>query len=106
SVPLRRGDVARTFGHYRVVPAAGRRMPRPCTQGLLIDYGLGGNARFDPMSLMRDPLVAIHAGSVELLLGWSYVDLGWLRVRTPSFFLLERERPLGFVVAAPRDRMS
>ena len=34
-----------TFGHYRVVPAAGHPMPKPCEQGLLIHYGLGGNRR-------------------------------------------------------------
>jgi len=54
--------------------------------------------------VVRDPIVALNEGSVELLLGWSYVDLGLLRVPTPSFFLLEREGPLAHVVAAPRAR--
>ena len=40
---------------------------------LMLDYGAGGNGRLDPLGLLRDPLVALHAGSVELLLGWSYL---------------------------------
>ena len=49
------------------------------------------------MSRVRDPIVAVHAGSVAMLLGWSYVDLGFARMPTPSYFLLERERALTYV---------
>jgi hypothetical protein len=77
----------KTFGHYTVTPLG--RTPRPCGPGLLIDYsGAGAMAR------VRDPLVAVHPGSVELLLGWSYLDLGRLLLSTPSYFLLIREGPL------------
>ena len=55
---------------------------------LLIDYGKSGT---------RDPLVAVKEGSSELLLGWTYLDLGVTRIGTPSFFVLEREGPLSFV---------
>ena len=86
-----------TFGHYRVV-AADEPIPRiGRTRGLLIHYGLGRNAPLYPMRRIRDPIVAVEAGSVELLLGWSYVDLGPLSVGTPSFFSLEREGPLAYV---------
>jgi hypothetical protein len=102
SVPLRRGEAPRTFGHYRVVPAAGRKLPRPCGAGLLIDYGLGGNARLDPMRPLVDPLVAVEPGTSDLLLGWTYVDLGLVRIGTPSFFTLERERRLTHVAAPAR----
>jgi hypothetical protein len=34
---------------------------------------------------------------VERLLGWTYLDLGVGRVGTPSYFVLEREGPLGYV---------
>ncbi|MFT3770836.1 MAG: hypothetical protein QM820_35890 [Minicystis sp.] len=95
SVPVQRRDGSPlTFGHYRVVDPAGYRMPAPCNRGLMIDYGLGGNGRFDPTARLRDPIVAVNPGSVELLLGWSYVDLGITQLRTPSFFSLQRERPL------------
>jgi hypothetical protein len=52
------------------------------------------------MSRMRDPIVALHEGSVDLLLGWSYLDLGFWRMPTPSYFLLEREGPLERVVSS------
>ena len=84
----------KTFGHYRVVPTHGRKVPPGCAQGVLIDYGLGGNGVLDPMRALRDPLVALDEGSAERLLGWSYVDcFGW-QLGTPSYFLLERDCPL------------
>lgn len=101
SVPLRRKDgLPHTFGHYRVVPLG--RTPQPCGPGLLIHYGLGGNGRLDPMSRLRDPIVALEAGSVERLLGWTYVDLGPRQVGTPSYFLLEREGKLSHVAHPQR----
>ena len=63
----------------------------------MIDYGLGDNPRLDPIRRGRDPLVALEKGSVERLLGWTYLDLGVGRVGTPSYFLLEREGPLSYV---------
>ena len=96
-----RGGQPRTFGHFRVVPAAGHPMPKPCDQALLIHYGLGGNLPWDATARMRDPLVAVNPGSVELLLGWSYLDLGRARVPTPSYFSLRRAGPLSHTVEPP-----
>ena len=96
--PLQKGGKPWTFGHYRVVPAKGQRLPGPFGQGLLIDYGLPGGGVF---RLMRDPLVALEKGSTEVLLGWSYVELGFARVGTPSYFLLVREGPVSFVPELP-----
>ena len=78
-----------TFGHYGVAPLGAT--PHRCGPGLLIDYSDGTRG---PMGRLRDPIVAVDAGSVELLLGWSYVDLGIVQVPTPSYFLLVREGPL------------
>jgi hypothetical protein len=89
-----------TFGHFRVVEPRGYRMPPGSDRGLLLDYGLGGNPPFDPTSRLRDPIVALVAGSADLLLGWSYLDLG-LIVPTPSFFTLERHSAAGEPVAPP-----
>ena len=101
--PQRRRDgEPRTFGHYAVTPLDGYRLPRPCGRGLMLDYGRGRNAALDPLGLMRDPLVAVHPGSAELLLGWSYLDLGFARFGTPSFFTLERDIPLTHRHAPPR----
>ena len=85
----------RTFGPYEVVSAQGVRMPVAADRGLLIDYGRGGN--LPPMSRLRDPIVAVRADDASLLLGWSYLDLVLTTVRTPSFFSLEYDGPLGFV---------
>jgi hypothetical protein len=100
----RRGRDGRpvTFGHYRVVAAKGRPMPEPCDRGLLIDYGLGGNAPWGGTSRLRDPLVAVSRGSAEVLLGWSYIDLGAVQLGTPSFFSLERDIPLSHRADPPR----
>ena len=40
---------------------------------------------------------ALEPGNADRLLGWSYVELGPLRIRTPSYFLLEREGPIAHV---------
>jgi hypothetical protein len=82
-----------TFGHYRVVSPAGHRVPAGCDRGLLIHYGLGPNAAKGPIRRVRDPLVALRAGDASLLLGWSYIDFGFL-IPTPSFFTLEYDAPL------------
>jgi len=94
--PMMRGGKLRTFGHYEVVSTDGQKMPCD-VDGLLIHYGLGKNPALDPIRRVRDPLVAIEAGSTELLLGWSYVDLGLTTVGTPSFFALTRDVPLSHV---------
>lgn len=99
-VPMRKGGDPICFGHYEVVGARGCRSPIPCEQGLLIDYGRGANPTLDPVRRARDPIVALEPGSVDRLLGWTYLDLGLTRVSTPSFFLLEREGPLSYVPRA------
>ncbi len=100
-IPKQKNGAPITFGHYLVVPATGRQMPKPCDGGLLIDYGQGGNRPWDPMSRMRDPIVALNRGSSDLLLGWSYLDLGLRQIGTPSFFTLERDIPLTHRVEPP-----
>jgi len=73
-----------TFGHFAVVPDG---------EHVALDYG-AGRGRVDPMRVVRDPLVALRAGSVELLLGRSDLILGRATLATPSYFMLERDRPL------------
>lgn len=93
----------RTFGHYHVVDPG----PKPVGShpGLLLHYGLGGNARRDPAGRLREPLVALEPGSVDRLLGWSYIDLGFL-VGTPSYSLLERLGPLDHDATPPAGHGS
>jgi hypothetical protein len=100
TVAKQKNGRACTFGHYQVVPTT-KIAPRiGLSRGLLIDYGLGNNGFFDPMRFMRDPLVAVNVDQVDLLLGWSYVELGFVSFGTPSFFTLEREGPLVDLVPA------
>lgn len=91
-----------TFGHFHVVGCAGMAMPIEAP-GLLLDYGRGGNPRLDPSGRVRDPIVALTPGSADVLLGWSYLDLGFARLGTPSYFLLERAGALDHVAAPPRS---
>ncbi|MFK7990555.1 MAG: hypothetical protein AB8I08_31325 [Sandaracinaceae bacterium] len=92
----------KTYGHYRVVSTADYTMPRPYGGGdCMLDYGLGKNPRLDPTSRVRDPVVALDEAS-ELLLGWSYVDLGLTRTATPSYFVLRRGAPLDHDAKPPR----
>jgi hypothetical protein len=88
----------KTFGHFHVISAADyKTMPLPCHHGLMLDYGLGANSRLDPSRLIRDPLLAIQPGNSDFLIGWSYVALGSRPIGTPSFFVLERHGPIGYV---------
>jgi hypothetical protein len=102
SVAKRRGEEPFTFGHFEVVPLDPARCPRGLHTGLVLDYGRGGNPALDATALVRDPVVAVNEGSVDLLLGWTFLEIGPLRLGTPSFFTLERERPLTHRAAPPR----
>jgi hypothetical protein len=92
----------KTFGHFRVVGCEGLAPPKGADGGLMIHYGLGGNAPWDGIRFLRDPIVALSPGSVDRLLGWSYLDLGF-RCPTPSYFLLERLGPLDHHASPPRS---
>jgi hypothetical protein len=87
------------WGFYEVVGARDGGAPRDVDQGLLIDYGRGGNGRLDPMSRIRDPLVALSPDDPAYLLGASYADLG-LKFMTPSYFLLHRPHTLDHLASA------
>lgn len=85
----RRGGQAHRFGYFGVVKPSDYGVADHFCAGLLIHYGLGGNHALDPISRLRDPIVALRPGDTSLLLGWSYLDLGFA-CPTPSYFTLER----------------
>jgi len=91
-----------TFGHYEVVPLREGECPRPVGDGLLLDYGRGRNPALDPTGLVRDPIVAVTAGSIDVLLGWTYVRLLGRSIGTPSWFVLERAGTVDHVPPPPR----
>ncbi|HQY60328.1 MAG: hypothetical protein IPF92_04340 [Myxococcales bacterium] len=90
-VPRRdaRGEVV-SFGPFAVVPLPAGGTPFGCESGVVFDYGATHPA-WNPIALTRDVVVALDPEHT-LLFGALYVELGGLRLRTPSFFTLERER--------------
>jgi hypothetical protein len=101
--PLRgRDGAAKTFGHYHLLPASGKRFPGGWAGADYLDYGVAGNLPWDLARLGYCPLVAVNAGSAELLLGWEVFRVGGVFVPLPDYWLLAREGPLAQVVRAPR----
>lgn len=72
-----------TFGPFVV---------RPSARGVLLDYGASAPS-WSPLARLRDPLVAVNAGSTDLLVGTTRVAVPWGEARTPSYFTLERRAP-------------
>lgn len=91
SRPKRRGGVPVTEWHYEVIGSAGVPAPRGFDRGLIIDYGRG-RVPDVTMRQIKDPLVALRAGSADELLGVSYLVVGGRCVETPTYFTLEREQ--------------
>ncbi len=79
------------FGFYRVAPVDARAKDNEYLHAVLLDYGRGGNSRFDPSRGLRDYVVQVDADNPNLLLGKAYYALGPARIAT-NFFLLERFR--------------
>ncbi len=78
-----------TFGPFAVVPLPSCGTPFGCKEGVVFDYAARHPA-WHPMAPSRDVVVALDEGGT-LLLGALYLDLPLGRLRTPSFFTLERE---------------
>ena len=95
AVPRTKGGKPWTWGHYRVYSAEGAGRAKPYDQALLIDYGVPSNDFVTRR--MRDPLVAVRASDPNVLLGVSYLDFGFFRLMTPTFFLLVRRGALSYV---------
>ena len=91
-----------TFGPYEVAPLPVGGTPFRCRAGVLLDYG-AAHPRLHPLGLVRAPLVALDPGSADLLLGATFLALGPLHVRTPSYFLLERINTAAQERGRPRD---
>ncbi len=81
-------DRPRRFGFYRVDRVDPTARDNEYLHALLLDYGRGGNPRFDPTAGLRDYLVQVEP---DLFLGKAYYRLGPLAVGT-SFFFLQRSR--------------
>jgi hypothetical protein len=89
-----------TYGHYEVRPASEYASGRKYAAFQMIDYGHAEVGALNIQRLIRDPLAAVNPGSADLLLGYSYLDLGFC-VPTPTFFALVRGEALTYVVPRP-----
>ena len=101
--PMEQDGKPVTFGHYHFLPAAGKKFPKGWQGPHYLDYSVAGNPPFDPARFTYSPLVAVNAGSAELLLGWEVFKVGPAVFNIPDFWALRREGPLEHVVAAPRS---
>jgi hypothetical protein len=98
-VKLSHGE-RRRFGFYRVRSADAESRDNAYLNALLLDYGQGGNGRFDITAALRDYVVRVNPDSDDLLLGKATVALGPLRL-AGGFFVLERHRPLPGPITLP-----
>lgn len=96
SRPKLRGGRPVTEWHYEVIEPRGVPMPRGFDRGLVIDYSRAQNPPAT-MRFVKDPLVALTAGSADELLGVSYAVVAGRCLETPTYFTLERERRIDYV---------
>jgi hypothetical protein len=81
--------VRRRFGFYHVRPVDPESQDNAYLNALLLDYGQGGNGRFDITATLRDYVVRVHPACDDLLLGKAFLAAGPLRLQI-GYFLLER----------------
>jgi hypothetical protein len=80
---------------YEVTGTDGVPMPSGFDRGLVIDYGRAPNPPWQ--RLVKDPLVALEAGSADALIGVSYVVIGGRCIETPTYFTLERDHRIDWI---------
>jgi hypothetical protein len=85
------------FGFFLVTPPDAAAKDNLYLNSLLLDYGRGKNPIADPSRGLRDYIVRVQKGSDDLLLGKAFYALGPLRLKTFSYFVLEKHRPTDFV---------
>lgn len=90
---LDRRGAAKTFGHYVVRDASAISWPGGLRPAHYLDYGHAGNLRRDPAALGATPLVAVNAGSMDLLIGWEVLRIAGRLVPLPDYWALERQGP-------------
>ena len=102
-VPMKdRKGRAITFGHYRVRSAEGIDFPQGWKGAHFLNYGVAGNPFHDLARLGYTPLVAVNAGSQDLLLGWEVFKVGPSLLPMPLYWALRDEGPLDEVIPPPR----
>lgn len=80
------------FGFYEVIHVDPTSRDNEYLHAVLLDYGKGDNAAFNPMAGLRDYLVQVDPTNPDLYLGKAYFAVGPARIPL-NFFILERHRP-------------
>ena len=78
-------DSPKRYAFFQVLPSG--------ADGLLLDYGRGGNPPWEVSNILRDYLVRPDTGNDDLLLGKAFFVVAGTRL-THSYFVIERSRPL------------
>jgi hypothetical protein len=79
------------FGFYTVKPVDMKSAENLHGNALLLNYGEGGNPFIGFTWVLRDYVVQPDPDDVDHLLGFAYIALGPLRIKS-NFFILERRR--------------
>lgn len=91
----------RRYAFFLVEPPDPEAADRERRGAALLDYGQGGNPRYDISRILRDYVVRLRPGSDDLLLGKAYFVVAGTRL-AHSYFLIERYRPIADAVALTR----
>jgi hypothetical protein len=95
-----------TFGHYHVRSAEGMTFARGWTGAQFLDYGAAANLTLDLARFGYCPLVAVNAGSSELLMGWEIFKVGPAWLPLPLYWALELQGPLEQTLPEPKTARS
>jgi hypothetical protein len=77
------------FGFYQVAPVDPQSKENKYLHAVLLNYGEGGNSKFDPSAGLRDYLVQVDHANRDVFLGKAFYAVGPARIAT-NFFILER----------------
>ena len=92
-VPMRRKDgTPKSFAHYRLRSAEGRRWPRGWVGGHYLDYTIAGNPLAE--GLMTTPIVAVNEGSSDLILGWEIFSIGGRLIAPSMYWAIQADGPV------------
>lgn len=80
------------WGFYEAYPVDPTAKDNNYLHAVLLDYGKGGNPRFDITAGLRDYLVQVDPSNPDLFLGKAYYAVGPARLGPLNYFILERHR--------------
>ncbi len=85
-------EAPKRWGFYEAYPVDPTAKDNSYLHAVLLDYGKGGNPRFDITAGLRDYLVQVDPSNPDLFLGKAYYAVGPARLGPLNYFILERHR--------------